>query len=321
MTVSRVINNSGYVSEKTRAIVEKAIKDLDYRPNLFARGLINRKSSFILVVVPDISNPFYADLTKGIEHVAQQRGYSLILSNAYWNERLEMEQIQAANGQMVEGIILVLPKLSERKIAEIQRDIPLVVVDRHIRSSRIDSIYVNQEFGASRAVEHLIELGHRDIGFLSGGTRIYNSVARQRGYERALREHDIEPASELILTGDFSFESGQRAFEKIFSMPEDRRPTALFAASDMMALGFLRSAFRHEFPIPERISVVGFDDIFLASVVNPPLTTVRHPYVKMGEAAMKHMVRKLQPDADISNGESLENTLIVRETTAPCCNE
>ena len=319
MTVSRVINNSGYVAEQTRALVEEAVKELDYRPNLLARGLINKKSSFILVVVPDIANPFYADLTKGVERVAQREGYSIILSNAYWNERLEIEQIEAARGRMAEGIILVLPRLSERKIARIQRDIPLVVVDRHVRSTNIDSIYINQELGASKAVEHLIELGHERIAFLSGGSKIYNSIARQHGYERVLSDHGIPVSPEMHLRGDFSFESGQRAFGKILEMPEKERPTALFAASDMMALGFMRSAFRHEFPIPDCISLVGFDDISLASVANPPLTTVRHPYIKMGEAAMKHMVRKLKPETYLPEGEPLRNSLIVRETTAGCC--
>jgi DNA-binding LacI/PurR family transcriptional regulator len=269
-------------------------------------------------VVPDIANPFYADLTKGLERVAQREGYSIILSNAYWNERLEIDQIQAARGRMAEGIVLVLPRLSERKIVQIQRDIPLVVVDRHVRSTAIDSIYVNQEEGASKAVRHLIELGHRKIAFLSGDSRIYNSKARQYGYERVLREHGIEPTPDRYLLGDFSFESGQRAFEQILQMGKRQRPTALFAASDMMALGFMRSAFRHDFNIPQYLSVVGFDDIFLSDVVNPPLTTVRHPFIKMGEAAMNHMIRKLQHLPDSHEMEPLENTLIIRETTAPC---
>jgi DNA-binding LacI/PurR family transcriptional regulator len=316
MTVSRVINNSGYVAAKTRAIVEQAVKDLDYRPNLLARGLINRKSSFILVVVPDVSNPAYADVTKGVEHVARQYGYSIILSNAYWDQKVEIEQIQAARGRMAEGIILVLPQLSEIEIIRIQKDIPIVVVDRPIISPEIDAIHVNQEYGAEIAVEHLIQLGHREIGFLSGGRKIANSVARQRGYERALRRYDITPTRRLYFEGAFTFESGQNAFEILMKMPEEKRPTALFAASDMMALGFMRSAFRHEFHIPGDLSLVGFDDIFLASVVNPPLTTVRHPFIEMGEAAMKRMVRKLQHEVDITEQPVLDNSFVPRETTA-----
>lgn len=321
MTVSRVINNSGYVAESTRELVEAAVKELDYRPNLLARGLINRKSSFILVVVPDIANPFYADLTKGVQKIARRHGYNIILSNGHWKEELEVEQVEAARGRMVEAIILVLPRMSERKISAFSKEIPLVVVDRHIRSSAIDTVYVDQERGARQAVEHLLELGHREIAFLSGGRGIYNSLARQRGYEGAMEDHGIEITDELYLQGDFSFESGQKAFDRIFAMRSEERPTALFAASDMMALGFMRSAFRHSFPIPDCISLVGFDDIFLSSVVNPPLTTVRHPYIKMGEDAMLRMVRKLQPEAEVRAEEPLENHLVIRETTTGCCRD
>jgi DNA-binding LacI/PurR family transcriptional regulator len=299
--------------------VEEAVKELDYRPNLLARGLINKKSSFILVVVPDISNPFYADLTKGVEHIARRHGYSIILSNGYWDAQLEQEQIQAARGRMAEGIILVLPTLSERQIIQMQKDIPIVVVDRPIRSSKIDRVHVNQESGAALGVQHLIDLGHRRIAFLSGGRKIANSIARQHGYERALRDNGIAVDSGLYLEGEFTFESGQRAFSEMLKIPEQRRPTAVFAASDMMALGFMRSAFRHDLPIPDYMSIVGFDDIFLASVVNPPLTTVRHPFIKMGEQAMNHMISKLQPTAHLDEVQPLENTLMERETTASCC--
>ena len=317
MTVSRVINDSGYVAEKTRKAVEAAISELNYQPNLLARSLINRKSSFVYVIVPDISNPFYADLTKGVERVARGAGYHIILSNGYWNEALEEEHIEAARGRMAEGVILVLPKLAEKRIRELNKRTPLVVVDKHVRSRDIDSVYIEQNDGAARAVEHLIELGHRRIAFLSGPRRIYNSIARHRGYAEALKRHGITPDPALVLRGDFTFESGQRAFEQILDLSPAERPTAVFAASDLVALGLMRSAFRHHFRIPQDLSLVGFDDITLSSIVNPPLTTVRHPFIKMGERAMKHLLGKLDPNAHPDDGERLVNTLVVRETTQP----
>lgn len=316
MTVSRVVNNSGPVSDGTRAAVEAAIDELGYRPNLFARGLINRKSSVILVIVPDIANPFFADLTKGVEWIARNAGYSIILGNSYWQQDREAEILESATGRMAEAVIMVLPQMAEDRIERFSRKMPLVVVDRQLRRAGVENVFIDQQAGAARAVDHLIELGHRDIAFLAG-RRIYNSRSRFRGFRESLEGHKLPVRRDLLLPGDFSFESGQRACERILAMPAASRPTALFAASDMMALGFMRSAFRHHYPIPEAISVVGFDDIFLASVVNPPLTTVRHPYVRMGEVAMKRMAAQLSGGPPPDPPADLVNELVVRETTAP----
>jgi DNA-binding LacI/PurR family transcriptional regulator len=317
MTVSRVMNNSGYVAGATREKVMKAVQELNYQPNLLARSLINRKSSFVYVIVPDISNPFYADLTKGVESIAHQEGFHIILSSAYWNVAMECGHIEAARGRMAEGIILVLPKLPEKEILAYSRNIPLVVVDKHIVSPRIANIYIEQDHGAVLGVEHLIVLGHRRIAFLSGSKGIYNSQARFRGYRIALEKHDIPFDPKLVFPGDFSFESGAAAFEHFLTLPQTRRPTALFAASDLMALGFMRSAYQHHFRVPDDISVVGFDDISLASITNPPLTTVRHPYIEMGRDAMKLLLNKLDPEKHLSTGEKLFNTFVERETTKP----
>lgn len=328
MTVSRVMNSSGYVSAKTRQRVEEAVKALGYQPNLLARSLINRKSSFVYVIVPDIANPFYAELTRGVERIAREEGYSIILSNAHWDTKMECEHIEAARGRMAEGIILVLPMINEETIGRYARQLPLVVVDRFIHSPEIDRIYIPQEKGAERGVAYLIESGHSRIAFLSGPGEIHNSRVRQDGYEQALRQHGIAFDPDLILPGDFSFESGERALAIIESrslLAGPGRITALFAASDMMAFGFMRSAFREGIRIPEDISLLGFDDISLASVTNPPLTTIRHPYREMGEEAMKHLLTKLgeggapggSPNESVGSGgpAGLVNTLIIRETT------
>ena len=143
MTVSRVINDSGSVASDTRERVERIIEELDYRPNLIARSLLNRRSAIVYVIVPDIANPFYAELTRGVEMVARDFGYNLIVSSAHWNEDLECEQIEAALGRMAEAIILVLPRVSEKRIQDYQGRIPLVVVDRHIRSRYVLRQYVS----------------------------------------------------------------------------------------------------------------------------------------------------------------------------------
>lgn len=317
MTVSRVINNSGYVADKTRKTIQAVINELHYKPNLFARGLINKKSSFIYVIVPDIANPFYADLTKGVETIARQNGYNIILSSAHWDEEMECEQIEAAMSSMAEGIILVLPKLSARKISLYAKRIPLVLVDKYCRSKSFDTIYTDQGKGVRLGVEHLIQLGHKRIAFITGAKEVYNSRIRQKGYEQTMLKHDLPVHESLIFDGDFSFESGEQAFITMLDLPKEKRPTAIFSASDLMALGFIRGAVNNHLRIPEDISIVGFDDIFLASVTNPPLTTVRHPYIKMGREAMNHLLSSLKDPLEKFENPVLENTLMIRGTTAP----
>ena len=314
MTVSRVINNSGYVSEATRKKVESVVKELNYMPNLLARSLINQKSGFVSVIVPDISNPFYAELAKGVEEVAHQAGYDLIISSAHMNEELEIRQIKAAKSRMVDGVILVLPNLSESKILDIQKSVPIVVVDKYFKSREISKIYIRQELGSYRAVQYLLEKGHRRIAFLSGSPLVHNNSVRKLGYENALKDNNIPIDTDLILNGDFSFESGEAAFQRYAEWDSEKKPTAIFSANDLMALGFMRSAYRNKVNIPDDVSLIGFDDITISSITNPPLTTVRHPYLKMGNAAMQSLMYKLGSSKESPNPLSLKNKLIVRDS-------
>ncbi len=314
MTVSRVINNSGYVSMKTRIKVESVLKEMNYQPNLLARSLINRKSHFISIIVPDISNPFYAELTRGVEDITIQEGYDLIISSAHMNKDMELRQIETARSRMADGLILVLPELSETKILEMQNNIPLVVVDKYIKSNDISKIYLKQELGAYRAVQYLLEMGHRKIAFLSGLLNVHNNNVRKMGYIHALEDNRVPFDSSLILNGDFSFESGEKAFKTYMNMKNENRPTAIFSASDLMALGFMRCAYRHKVRIPEDVSIVGFDDIQISSIITPTLTTVRHPYLQMGNAASKLLMSKLGKNVLNSTILSLKNELIIRES-------
>ena len=315
MTVSRVMNNSGYVSKEARNKIEQAIKRMGYRPNLIARSLILKKSEFLHIVVPDIANPFFAELIKGAERVASKYGYNVIVSETDWTEALEIEHLEGAIRRMVEGVILVAPKLSLKEIIKFNKAIPLIIVDRPIKNKSISSVYIDNKQGAFTATAHLIDLGHTRIAFISGPMSIMNSVRRLKGYLAALEAYGISVDKSLIYHGDFKYDSGRKIFDLISNLPVKDRPTAVFASNDLMALGLMQRALEAGWSIPGDLSILGFDDILLSSLVTPPLTTVSHPYVKMGERAVTILLKILQNNIDTGPFEKLKNVFIERKST------
>ena len=323
MTVSRVVNNSGYVSADTRYRVEKSIEKLNYKPNLTARSLINNKSKFISVIVPDISNPFFAELIKGTENIARKFGYNIILSDTDWSESLEVNHIEGAFKRMADGLVIVAPKLSENKLVSYNENLPIVVVDRKLQSNDILNVFLDNEKGAISATEHLINLNHKKIAFVCGPKGIFNAEKRKKGFLSAMHKNGLNVETSLMFNGDFKIESGKKVFEKLTKIDEKERPTAIFASNDMMALGIISSAQDANWNIPEDLSIVGFDDILLSSLMNPSLTTISNPYVKMGECAIRKLLATLEPDFiyDEDNEKNLVNNLVARKSTKNCIKE
>ncbi len=313
MTVSRVVNQKGNISKATAAKVLKAIRELNYRPNITARSLAAKKSDFIAIIVPDISNPFFSEMMKGAEDFARENGYNIFLGDTEGKVELEKEYIDAAINRMADGIVLVAPRLENNLICEINDNIPLVIVDRSINKNDIPQVYIDNLKGAMSAVEHLINLNHKNIAFLSGPKDVQDSLQREKGYIMALKKHNIPVNPKLMLIGDFSFEGGRDAFEKFFS--NYPKPTAIFASNDIMAFGLIQRAHEMNVKVPKDVSIVGFDDILLSSLINPPLTTIRHPMLKMGIKAVELLVNKLNNKLDTKISFILENTLIVRKST------
>ncbi len=214
---------------------------------------------------------------------------------------------------MCDGIILVAPRIDDSLILELNEIIPLVLVDRSIDSDRILQVWIDNADGAFQAVEHLIKLGHRRIGFLTGPQNVQNSFRREEGYRRALEKHQIPFDRELVVIGDFYLETGHKKLDTFFSIKP--RPTAIFASNDLMAFGLIQRAKERGLKIPKDLSIIGFDDIFMASMTDPPLTTVCHPTVEMGIKAIGRFLDRLD---DIENSQlntDLANHLIIRGST------
>lgn len=313
MTVSRVINRREYIAPVTKEKVLRVVKKLNYMPNKVARSLVVKKTNFIGLLVPDIANPFFGDLVKGAEGIARKRGYGLILGDTEGKVENEKEYIEALHGSICDGIILVAPRIDDSLILELNEIIPIVLVDRSIDSDRILQVWIDNVDGAFQAVEHLIKLGHRRIGFLTGPQDVQNSFRREEGYRRALKKHQIPFDRDLVVIGDFYLETGQKKLDTFFSIKP--RPTAIFASNDLMALGLMQRAKERGLKIPNDLSIVGFDDIFLASMTDPPLTTVCHPTVEMGIKAIGRFLDRLDDIEDSPLNTNLANYLIIREST------
>jgi len=313
MTVSRVINNKGFTSVETRGKVLEAIKEIDYKPNILARSLVTKESRFITIVIPDISNPFFSEMVKEAEDIARRNKYIILLGDTEGRKEIEEEYSEAAINRMSDGIILIAPRMENKLIIKINDRVPLVLVDRPIAGKGIAQINIDDFAGAVLAMEHLTGLNHKRIGFLSGTRDIPAGLQREEGYIKTLKEYNIDIKSKLIVEGDWTFKSGRDALDRFIS--NDQAPTAIFASNDLMALGLIQRAQEMNIKVPEDLSIIGFDDISMAALVNPSLTTVRQPRLEMGKVAIELLINKLQKRSDIKNNILLKNKLIIRNST------
>jgi LacI family repressor for deo operon, udp, cdd, tsx, nupC, and nupG len=314
MTVSRVINNSGYVSQSTRERVTNAIRELGYTQNMTARSLSSRKSQVLAIIIPDMTNAFFSSIARGAERTARRHGYHVLIGDSEGTVENERAFVETAVSRMADGVILVAPRMGEAEIRRADARIPAVVVDRGMRTPGIGDVYVDNKRGSHDVVEYLISMGHRRIGFVSGPRNVQNSRRRRAGYESALREHGLAVDARLVCPGAFMCEDGIAACDHFLDL--SRPPTAVFCSNDLMAIGLLRRARERGLSIPEDLSIVGFDDIPLAEWVTPALTTVRHPMLEMGTYSVELLLTRVK-GAPLGPSKRLENTLVVRESARP----
>ena len=319
-TVSYVINNrtdgNVRISEETRCRVLEAIEELGYRPNVLARSLRRGQTHTIGMIVPDNTNPFFAEVARGVEDTSFDQGYSVILCNSDSDLDKELLYTNVLAEKRVDGILFVAVGMSAERICVLQeRRMPVVVVDRDIPGVAVDSVMTANERGGWLATRHLIELGHRRIGFIAGPSDVTPSAERVTGYRQALREADIPVEEVLILKGDFQYESGYQAAHQLLSMHDS--PTAIFACNDLMAIGTISAVVELGRQVPTDLSVVGFDDVPLASFANPSLTTVVQPKYEIGVVAATMLLERMQDPDRPPRRKMLDTELVVRQSTAP----
>ncbi|MBP8257923.1 MAG: LacI family DNA-binding transcriptional regulator [Opitutaceae bacterium] len=315
-TVSRVLNKSDKVVAGTRAAVERALRELDYRPSRVARRLRKKdgRAHLVGLIIPDIQNPFYAELARGMEDAAYASEYALLLCNSDENVDKERFYLGVMQAESVDGI--VLPPLSETDLAVeevLGTGMPVVCVDRSLSRARTDLVEVDNYRGAYEAVTHLLDKGHRRIGLIEGRSQVSTNRERRRGYSDALAAAGIGSREDLIRAGDFRQESGRLLAGELLDMK--RPPTALFILNNLMTVGALAAIHQRQLRVPQDIAVVGFDDLPWAESLDPPLTVVRQPAYDVGRQAMELLLRRIMEAGRPPVTVRLLPQLIVRRST------
>ncbi len=291
--VSRVLSNYGSFSEESKSTVLKAVEKLDYKPDAIAQSLRTKKSKAIGVIVSDIVTFFFTTLVRGIEDVANQSNYSVILCNSDEDLIKEREYLSALCERGVDGLVISPSPGNDSYLKKLTRGgTPIVLVDRRIKDLRVPMVIVDNESGAYEAVSYLISLGHRHIGIITGLKGTTTSEERLAGYKKALNEHHLPQDPELIKAGDYRREKAKEAAEEFLRMKNP--PTALFVSNEPMTNGVLLALRENKVKIPEEMSIIGFDDPIWAPLTNPALTTVNQPSYSMGTLACQTLLKEIK---------------------------
>ncbi len=316
-TVSHVINNTRYVSDELRARVLAAMEALNYRPNAAARSLRSGETRTIGLIVPDNSNPFFAEIARVIEDIGFDNGYSVILCNSDGNIQKEKSYVQLLISKRVDGVIFIASQGTSAAISDLAaQHIPIVIADRQIGHPDVDEVMVDNEQGGYQATQYLLSLGHRRIGCICGPSRLTPSSLRFKGYQRALKDGGVPFREELVVSGDLRFQGGERCMRKLLDLPQ--RPTAVFAFNDMMAIGAIRAIRNAGLRVPEDISLVGFDNIPISTATYPALTTVAQPIPRLAKTITHLLIERIQKahESCPARQVTLETHLVVRDSCA-----
>ncbi|HHB90231.1 MAG TPA: LacI family transcriptional regulator [Anaerolineae bacterium] len=311
-TVSRALQGTGRMSEETRERILTIAEELGYTPDALAQSLVRGRTKTVGVVVTTIADPFVAGIIDGIEQVAGDAGYTVILGASHMDPEREMAVVENLRQRRVDAVIVTASRVGSHYTEHLQRfGVPIVLVNNMVEGEYLYAIACDQREGARCATRHLLELGHKRIAYVGSPFREHSSQERQQGYEDALHEAGVTPDPSLIstppLTQDVAV--GRRAFQELWP----QRPTAIFAYNDLTAIGIMLAAREMRVRIPQDISLVGFDDIEVTEYVTPPLTTVHQPRQAMGRAAME-MALGLLHDERVQN-QRLACRLVVRAST------
>jgi len=310
--VSLVMRERPNVSDERRRRVLDAAVRLGYRPNAMARSLASRRTKTVGVILDDLRNPFFAEIAGGVEELASQLGYQLLLAAGGRQARRERAALAALLEHRVGGIILVSPRMPPGQIVAAAAEAPLVLVGRTVRGVDADSILINESHGTELVLDHLVELGHERIVHVDGGTAP-GGPQRRAAYLRGMRARRLGRRA-LVIGGDFTEEAGVSAANELLEL--DELPTAVFAANDMVAAGLLGGLDRAGVEVPRDVSIVGYDDISIAHLAHVSLTTVHQPRTDMGRLAFALLLDRID-NRRPSEVRLIEPSLVVRSTTAP----
>ncbi|WP_283153461.1 LacI family DNA-binding transcriptional regulator [Guptibacillus hwajinpoensis] len=311
-TVSRVIQNPDAVKEKTRMKVLQAIEELNYQPNVLARYFRRTETKTILVMVPSIENNVFPQMIAGIDLIAHQSGYKVLLGNTYQDPDKAYSYLEELKQKQVDGVILLTTRLDNNVITDIADKYPVVLTSDFISGLNVPTVAIDNISSARNAVEHLLQHGHQRVGMITGPLDISLSRDRLKGYRQALLEHGIGVDGVLIQEGDHKYDSGYHQMNKFLAL--ENPPTAIFAANDSMAMGAVKAVKAHGLRVPEDIGVVGFDNIQFSDIFEPSLTTVAQPFMEMGERSMELLLKQINGETLTKKQHVLDTRLIIRDS-------
>ena len=310
-TVSRVLNDSGPVSELTRHRIREVATRMRYVPDGAARSLITRRSMTLGVLLPDLHGEFFSEVIRGIDQAAQRGGYHLIVSGSH-NDKGEIEAALRAMRGRVDGLVVMSPDIdSAALVANLPSSNPVVLLNCFVEGDAFDSLTIDNFGGARAMVRHLFASGHERIAFIKGAARNYDATERLRGYRAAHRDAGVAWTEALEFEGDFTESGGHRAAQLIAALHP--MPSAIFAANDSMAIGALAALRDAGIRVPDDVAVAGFDDIPIARYMSPPLTSVRVPISEMGARAVGMLLHAVdKKNQHVKQQETLPTTLLIR---------
>ena len=312
--VSRALNNKYGVKKSTKEKITALAEEMGYYPNAAARRLVTRKSGMIGVMMADISEPFYAQIIKGMEYVASQTGYTLLFSNSY--DSLEQTDVlqKMIVAENVDGLVIVGSNTQDKNFTWIllEKKIPFVLIERNFDKEKVNCIWIDNRKGAYLATKFLIEKGHKKIAHIAGNSQNQVTMERLAGYKKAVSEFGLPNTDCLVFYGNYVCQDGYKAMKKILSMHPDC--TGVFTANDSMAYGALQAIHETGLVVPKDLAVVGFDDLEFSAFTNPPLTTVRQPRYEMGKKSLEILTGILQGKEKSGINLCLPFELIIRNS-------
>lgn len=301
------------VSEEKREAILQAIDELNYRPNVMARSLVERRTRILGVMVSDLRNPFFGAVVSGIQARASELGYRVLFNTGDRRADLEERAIESLLELRVDGLILASPRVDEEFIAHAGRSVPVVVLNRHTSDDSSDSVTNDNITGARLAVEHCVSFGHQRIAFITGGDSVAAKVRRE-GYVRAMREFDLEEQI-AIVEGAHTEDGGHRGAQEL--LKSTPLPTAIFASNDLCAIGAMNALEEAGLTIPDDVSLVGYDNTTLAALRHIGLTSIDQPGNVMGSSAIDRLAERIDGERSTPRHDVVAPRLVVRSTTGP----
>ena len=315
-TVSRVTNRKGTVNDEMTQRVRRAVEELNYFPNTQARALVSGRSHIIGLMVSEITNPFFPELIQRFEQLAVESGYEVMLTSTGNDPASIAGSVRRMLQRKVDGVAVMTFGREAPILEELAtHDVPLVVMDGAPDFPQIDALGVNYDEGIREAVDHLAELGHRDIAFVSGPLEQPSARLRQVAFEKATRRRSIKTRAKWLIESDHTLEGGMAAMARLLASAE--QPTAIVCSNDLTAIGVLHCLFEAGRQVPADFSVIGFDDVHIAQFMLPPLTSVRMACADIAQGALAMLRHRIEAQPARATPRTVETRLIVRQTTAP----